>query len=253
MTLSRTIPLLFLVSCGMKSVPIEALAEVSSASVVQLAVIQNEVDKAEQALEDHENRLAEVSRAAESSNTALGSATSDLERSKDNRGVAVSQGDVETARVLSEDVDAAESTVQRRSERAGQQSMMLDLMTQGAEVREAELDATVARLEMARAQAASDGGADLKLKKYSRQSEKYEKRLSRETSELRALEASHGTALEEFAAPATTCGCLPPSSQYLRTVAWERADVRCETLLNVLPPDVPLRCAGVWFVVPVAG
>lgn len=209
MTLARTGPLLFLFACGgIKSVPVEALAEVSTASVVQLAVIEGEVEDAEQALADHENRQAEVSRAARSSEAALDSAASDLDSSKENRGVAVSNGDVETARALAEDVDTAESTVQRRSHRADQQSALLDLMDQGTRVREAELDAALARLEMARAQAASDGGADLKLKKYSHQSEKYEKRLSRETAELHALEASHGAALEEFTAPTAT---LPQS------------------------------------------
>lgn len=202
MSRSPTVPLLLLVACGgIKSVPVEALAEVSTASVVQLAVIEGEVEGAGRALADHESRHAEVARAAESSDTALSSAASDLERSKRNRGVAVSDGDVETAEALADDVDAAESTVRRRSKRAGRQSVLLDLMDQGTEVREAELDATLARLEMARAQAAADGGADLKLKKYSRQSEKYEKRLTRETAELRALELSHGTELEAFAPP----------------------------------------------------
>lgn len=205
--------LLSLPACGgMKSVPVESLAEVSTASVVHLAEIEQEVEASEHALAHIESRHDEISRNVQSTNTAVDSATSDLDRSKENRGVAVSEGDVETAKALGTDVDAAKSTVQRRSVRATEQSTLLELLDQGIEVRRADLDAKLARLEMARAQAAFDGGADVKLQKYERQSDKYDKRLDRETTELHDLEASHGTKLESFDAPQVMPAAPPPTT-----------------------------------------
>ena len=195
--------LLFLVACGsMKSVPVEALAEVSTASVVHLASLEEGILDRQQSLTKVQRRRDEVSRNADAANSAVFSATSDLESAKRSRGMAVCEGDVETAGALGEDVDAASATVERRSARASEQNVLLALLEQGVLVRSAELDAALAGLELARALAAVDGGADLKLQKCQRQSDKYDKELSHEVSVLNDLEASHETTLDDFPPPA---------------------------------------------------
>ena len=202
MKLPLTFCVLSLAACGgMKSVPIEALAEVSTASVVQLANLELEVTESKQALAHVSSRHDEIARNVRSTNSALNSANADLDSSKQNRGTAVYEGDVTTAKALATDVDAAESTVERRSDRADEQTTLLTLLTQGVDVRAGELDASLARLEMARAEAAIAGGAVLKVQKFERQRDRYDKGVDCETAELHELETDLGRTLQSFDSP----------------------------------------------------
>jgi chromosome segregation ATPase len=165
--LTIALPALFFIACGgPKDVSPDALSSVPASAVTELANLRTEVDDAEVQLRRAHERVDDLEGQLKSARSAADEANVSLEKTRAAKADAVLSGNAQLAGGLDEDMAASQKRRDARADSVARLEKQLAIAKQAVEVRKQEVEWRDARLELARAEAAATGGADVDVERY---------------------------------------------------------------------------------------